>query len=141
DEYKVMGLAPCGQPRQVEKIRKLLCLKKNNFFELDLSYFRHWSEGAPMTWEDGEPTLGPVYTAKLEELLGPPRKLDEAVTSYHEDIAASLQTVYEEAAFHVLNEVYKRTRLDRLCLAGGCGMNSVANGKLRERTPFREVFI
>src|SRR5205823_4841025 len=61
DEYKVMGLAPYGQPRYVEKIRKLLRLKKNEFFELDLSYFRHWSEGAPMTWDDGEPTLAPVY--------------------------------------------------------------------------------
>ena len=59
----------------------------------------------------------------------------------HEDIAASLQVVYEEAAFHVLNEVHRRTRLDGLCLAGGCAMNSVANGKVRQMTPFKEVFI
>jgi carbamoyltransferase len=94
-----------------------------------------------MTWDDGEPTLGPVYSSKLERLLGPARKSDEPVTSYHEDIAASLQVVYEEAAFHILNEVHKRTRLACLCFAGGCGMNSVANGKIRDKTPFKKVFI
>ncbi len=141
DEYKVMGLAPYGQPRHVDKLRRLVRLQSGGFFELDLTYFVHWSHGAPMTWDDGEPTLGPVYSAKLEQLLGPTRRREEPVTSYHEDVAASLQVVYEEAAFHVLNEVHRRTRMDRLCLAGGCGMNSVANGKIRERTPFREVFI
>ena len=141
DEYKVMGLAPYGQPGQADKLRQLVRLKPSGLFELDLSYFTHWSQGAPMTWDDGEPTLGPVYSHKLEQLLGCARKKDEAVTSYHENIVASLQVVYEEAAFHILNEVHRRTQLDRLCLAGGCGMNSVANGKVRERTPFREVFI
>jgi len=141
DEYKVMGLAPYGEPRQVDKLSRLVRLKSDGFFELDLSYFVHWSQGAPMTWDDGEPTLGAVCSPKLEQLLGPARKSDEPVTSYHEDIAASLQRVYEDAAFHVLNQVHKRTRLDCLCLAGGCAMNSVANGKIREKTPFREVFI
>jgi carbamoyltransferase len=141
DEYKVMGLAPYGEPRQAEKLRQLIRLERGGFFTLDLSYFVHWSEGAPMTWDDGEPTLGRVYSTKLEQLLGPARRGEEPVTAHHKDIAASLQAVYEEAAFHVLNEVHRRTRLGRLCLAGGCGMNSVANGKIRERTPFREVFI
>jgi carbamoyltransferase len=141
DEYKVMGLASYGEPRHVNKLRQLVRLKPGGFFELDLSYFVHWSQGVPMTWDEGEPTIGSVCSMKLEELLGPARKANEPVTSDHEDIAASLQVVYEEAAFHILNEVYRRTRLDRLCLAGGCGMNSVANGKIRERTSFREVFI
>lgn len=141
DEYKVMGLAPYGEPRHVDKLRQLLHVEPGGFFQLDLSYFVHWSQGAPMTWDDGEPTLGPVYSAKLEQLLGPARKKNDPVTSYHEDIAASLQELYEEASFHILNEVHKRTGLDRLCLAGGCGMNSVANGKIRQRTPFRELFI
>ena len=141
DEYKVMGLAPYGEPRQVDKLSRLVRLKSDGFFELDLSYFVHWSQGAPMTWDDGEPTLGAVCSPKLEQLLGPARKSDEPVTSYHEDIAASLQRVYEDAAFHVLNQVHKRTRLDCLCLAGGCAMNSVANGKIREKTPFRKIFI
>ena len=63
------------------------------------------------------------------------------LTEEHEAMAASLQQVYEEAAFHVLNAAHARTKSTRLCLAGGCGMNSVANGKIRERTPFRDVYI
>jgi carbamoyltransferase len=141
DEYKVMGLAPYGEPDCVGQLRQLIRLLPNGGFEIDLSYFRHHTEGVSMTWDEGEPTVGLVYTPKLERLLGPARKVDEPVEARHEAIAASLQAVFEEAAFHVLNGVYKRTRISRLCLAGGCGMNSVANGKIRERTPFREVFI
>jgi carbamoyltransferase len=63
------------------------------------------------------------------------------VNSRHEAVAASIQVVFEEAALHVLQSVHQRTRLPRLCLAGGCAMNSVLNGKIRERTPFKEVYI
>jgi carbamoyltransferase len=94
-----------------------------------------------MTWDDGEPVLGRVFSEKLERVLGPARRSDEPVTERHEAIAASLQCVFEEAAFHVMNGLHERTQLPRLCLAGGCAMNSVANGKIRERTPFREVYI
>ncbi len=141
DEYKVMGLAPYGKPEFVEEIRKLLSLDPGGRFSLSLPYFRHWSEGVAMTWDEGEPTIGPVYSEKLVRLLGPARRPDEPLTSRHEAIAASLQVVFEEAAFHVLNALYERTSSKRLCLAGGCAMNSVANGKIRSRTPFEEVFI
>jgi len=141
DEYKVMGLAPYGSPDYVSKIRQLIGLKPGGSFALDLSYFRHWSEGIDMTWEEGEPTLGPVFTAKLVELLGPQRKLGEPVEPKHEAIAASVQVVFEEATCHILNALYHKTRLPRLCLAGGCAMNSVMNGKIRERTPFQEIYI
>ncbi len=141
DEFKVMGLAPYGEPRYTRELKQLVRLRDDGGFELDLSYFRHWSDGVAMTWEDGEPTLGPVFTPKLEALLGPARRADETLDARHEAIAASLQAVYEDAAMHVLTEVQRSTRSTRLCLAGGCAMNSVANGKIRERTPFREVFI
>ncbi len=141
DEFKVMGLAPYGSPDYVEEIRRLIQLKPEGRFELDLTYFRHWSDGVSMTWDDGEPTMGQVYTPKIEQLLGPARKPEEPLTDRHEAIAASLQVVFEEAAFHVLNALYEKTRLPRLCLAGGCAMNSVMNGKIRERTPFKEVYI
>ena len=94
-----------------------------------------------MTWDDGEPSIGRVFSAKLEADLGPARRPDEPVTARHEAIAASLQAVFEEAAFHVLNGCTTRQGMTRLCLAGGCAMNSVANGKIRERTPFDEVYI
>jgi len=141
DEFKVMGLAPYGEPRYAREIESLVHLRDDGGFELDLSYFRHWSEGVQMTWEDGEPTLGPVFTPKLESLLGPARRRDEAVGAQHEAIAASLQVAYERCAMHVLRHVQKATGSTALCFAGGCAMNSVANGKIREQTDFRDVFI
>src|SRR5512140_715372 len=141
DEFKVMGLAPYGEPEFVPALRRLVKLKSRGMFELDLKYFRHWNEGVDMEWSSGYPTLGRVYSAELEKLLGPARKKDEPLTERHENIAHSLQAVYEECAFHVLNSLWKRTRNRRLCLAGGCAMNSVANGKVRANTPFTDLYI
>jgi len=141
DEFKVMGLGPYSEPRYVREIESLVHLREDGGFELDLSYFRHWSDGVQMTWEDGEPKLGPVFTSKLESLLGPARRRDEPVGAQHEAIAASLQVAHERAAMHVLRHVQKATGHTKLCFAGGCAMNSVANGKIREQTDFREVFI
>jgi carbamoyltransferase len=141
DEFKVMGLAPYGKPTAVAEIRRLVRLTAGGTFELDLRYFRHWSDGVTMEWDNGYPTLGSVFTSDLASLLGPSRKPDEALTTRHEDLAHSLQVVYEECLTHVLEGLWDLTRTPRLCLAGGCAMNSVANGKIRQRTPFREVYI
>jgi carbamoyltransferase len=141
DEYKVMGLAPYGAPIYLEPLRRTIRLEAGGRFSLDLTYFRHWSGDVPMTWDDGEPTIGPVFSERLVELLGPARRGDEAVESRHSDIAASLQRVFEEVYLHVLNGLHARVPSTRLCLAGGCAMNSVANGKIRSGTPFREVYI
>jgi carbamoyltransferase len=141
DEFKVMGLAPYGEPLRVNPLRQLVHLEAGGRFSLDLSYFRHATDAVDMTWDSGEPIIGRVFTPKLEALLGPARQADEPLTEKHEALAASLQQVYEDTAFHVLNAVHTRTRSTRLCLAGGCGMNSVANGKIRERTSFRDVYI
>ncbi len=141
DEFKVMGLAPYGKPTAVAEIRRLVRLTSGGRFELDLGYFRHWSDGVTMEWDNGYPTLGTVYTKNLELLLGPARKPDEPLTSRQEDLAHSLQVVYEECFTHVLEGLWELTHTPRLCLAGGCAMNSVANGKIRQRTPFKEVYI
>ncbi len=141
DEFKVMGLAPYGTPEFVEPLRRLVHLQPGGRFTLDLSYFRHQSGEAGMTWDDGEPVLGRVFGDRLEQDLGPARRPEEPVTARHEAIAASLQVVFEDAMFHVLNGLHHRTGQPRLCLAGGCAMNSVANGKIRQRTPFRDVYI
>jgi carbamoyltransferase len=141
DEFKVMGLAPYGEPRFVEPMRSLVRLERDGRFTLDLSYFSHWSDGVQMTWDEGAPSIGRVFTPKLEALLGPARRADEPLTPTHEAIAASLQVVFEDAVMHVLRHVHARTGASALCLAGGCAMNSVANGKIRERTGFTDVFI
>ncbi len=141
DEFKVMGLAPYGEPAFAEKIRQLIHVSDDGALCLDLSYFTHWSGGMTMTWNDGEPEMGTVFNSKLEQLLGPARRPDAPLDQRHEAIAASLQRVYEEAAFRILRALHARVANPRLCLAGGCAMNSVANGKVRAETPFTDVYI
>lgn len=141
DEYKVMGLAPYGTPRYMDAMRRIVRLKPEGRFELDLDRFRHHSEGVSMVWDDGEPVVGAVFSDGMAELLGPPRAKGEPVGERHQDLAASLQQMYEEAFFHILAHVHRRTDNRNLCLAGGCAMNSVANGKIFDRTPFRELYI
>jgi carbamoyltransferase len=141
DEYKVMGLAPYGKPSHADAISRLVRLDAGGGFRLDLDYFRHWTGEITMSWESGEPMVPDVYTDCLIELLGPARRPDEPVESRHEDLAASVQRVFEDASFHVLRGVHTRVPVDSLCFAGGCAMNSVANGKIRTHTPFRQVFI
>jgi len=141
DEFKVMGLAPYGRPRHVDAVRQLVTLTDAGKFELSLDYFRHWSDGVEMEWDDGYPTLGRVYSDRLTHLLGPAREPSAPLTAREEDIAHSLQVVYEDCTMHVLNGLWEQTRQEAVCLAGGCAMNSVANGKVRQRTPFTSVYI
>ena len=141
DEFKVMGLAPYGRPRHVDAVRQLVTLTEAGKFELSLDYFRHWSDGVEMEWDDGYPTLGRVYSDRLTHLLGPAREPSAPLTVREEDIAHSLQVVYEDCTMHVLNGLWEQTRQEAVCLAGGCAMNSVANGKVRQRTPFTSVYI
>ncbi len=103
DEYKVMGLASYGEPSYLEKMEKIFRLNSKGRFSLDLDYFIHHSQGVTMTWNDGEPKMGPVYSSKMEQVLGPARKREEPITKEHENIAASMQAMYEEAFFHLLN--------------------------------------
>ena len=141
DEYKVMGLSAYGKPSLGKEMRDVIQLKKDGTFRLNLDYFIHHSDGVTMTWDGGEPQMGTVYSKKMEETFGPARRQDEPVDDRHKDIAASLQARYEESFFHILDHLHKSTGSIRLALAGGCGMNSLANGKIFERSPFREVFI
>ncbi len=141
DEYKVMGLAAYGEPRFVRELRRVVPTASDGSFRLDLRYFRHLSEGVEMTWDDGPPRLGLIYTPALETLLGPARRADQELTQGYKDLAASLQAVYEERFFALVNALLKRTGMKRLALAGGCAMNSLANGKLFDRTAVKDVFI
>ncbi|HEV2856136.1 MAG TPA: carbamoyltransferase C-terminal domain-containing protein [Thermoanaerobaculia bacterium] len=141
DEYKVMGLAAYGEPSFADRVAKMVPQRPDGTFELDLRYFRHLSEGVDMTWEDGAPELGRIYTPALEELLGPARRPGEELAQRHKDLAASLQKVYEDRFFALVRALGKRTGMKRLALAGGCAMNSLANGRLFERTDVEDVFI
>jgi carbamoyltransferase len=141
DEYKVMGLAPLGEPAYRAEMRRIVRLQDDGRFELDLAFFRHHRERIDYRWEGGAPVFGPLYTPALEALLGPARAPDGALDQRHRDVARSAQAMYEEALFHLLQRLHDRYRLDALCLAGGCALNSVANGKIARHTPFSRLYV
>ena len=141
DEYKVMGLAPYGKPAYLDAMRKLVHLLPDGSFRLDLRYFRHHRSQISYQWNDGAPQFGDLFAPALEELLGPRRKPTDPLEDRHRDIARSVQAMYEEAFFHLIRKAQARYGSTNLALAGGCAMNSVANGKVRRVTPFRRVYV
>ncbi len=141
DEYKVMGLAPYGKPSLVEPLQRLLKLQPDGAYALDLKFFRHHKESVVQDWPNGEPKFDRLYANALEDLLGPARQKDAPLTDRDRDLASSIQQVYEQAFFHLLNQLHQRYRVDQLVLAGGCAQNSVANGKITQRTAFQSVYV
>jgi len=141
DEYKVMGLAPYGEPNYTEELKKVIRFTPNGLFELDTKYFKHAKEGVSMSWEGGDPKIESIFSEELVKLLGPVRMSGDELTQKHKDIATSVQRVTEELIFHILNHLQQRTGLKNICIAGGVAQNSVANGKILEKTSFEQVYI
>ena len=141
DEYKVMGLAPYGEPRFMGEMRQIVKLEEDGAFRLNLAFFRHHREKIDYEWDNGEPVVGELFSGALEDLLGPARRQGDELAQRHRDIARSAQAMYEEAFFNLLNRLHERYRVDALALAGGCGMNSVANGKVYRNTPFKRLYV
>ncbi len=145
DEYKVMGLAPYGKPTRMDEMRRIVRTLPDGRFELDLRYFQHHTAAIEFEWKGGSPEFGDLFTGALVEMLGPRRKSGEPLAQAHFDLARSAQARYEECFFHLLNALSRNYRgrvgSDALAIAGGCGYNSVANGKVRRRTPFKRIYI
>ena len=141
DEYKVMGLAPYGAPSYLPQMRKLVRLQSDGSYALDLAYFRHHREPISFQWQGGAPAFADLFTPALEDLLGPRRDPAAPLEDRHRDIARSAQAMYEEAFFHLIGGLQRRYGFTDLALAGGCAMNSVANGKVRRLTPFKRVYV
>ena len=141
DEYKVMGLAPYGRPTLLDEMQKIVKLKDDGSFELNLKYFRHHSDDVPYQWENGSPEVGDLFSPALEDLLGPRRDPKAPLTPRDHDLARSIQAMYEEAFFHLIGKLQADTGLKTLTLAGGCAANSVANGKVRRMTQFTHVYV
>jgi carbamoyltransferase len=141
DEYKVMGLAPYGEPKYVDKLKDVLLFGNDGLFTLDLKYFRSAKSGIVSYGDDHIPLVAPLYSEQLIEKFGAVRKKEEPLSQYHKDMAASVQRVTEELIFHILNHLQKRTGLNNICIAGGVAQNSVANGKLTRNTGFKNVYI
>lgn len=141
DEGKVMGLAPYGKPRFIEEFREIVRTEEDGQFCLNLDYFRHHAEGVEMTWDEGSPVIGRIFSDEYASVFGPPRMPGAALTDREHDIASSLQLRLEEVGFHILNHLHEATGLTDLGLAGGVAYNSVMNGKILLNTPFRRVFV
>ena len=146
-EYKVMGMAPYGQPKYEDEVRKVIQVQSDGSFALDLSYFSfHHS-------------LTDTYSARFLELFGEPRDpraeffVEKDQIGYtgddreleknrrYADVAASVQRVTEETLLAAARELHSRTGSKRLCFAGGVAYNSVANGRLLAETPFEELYV
>jgi carbamoyltransferase len=141
DEGKVMGLAPYGDPEQFfDRMRDLVKLDDDGF-ELELDFFVHHKEGVDMTWDEQTPTIGRLFSDRMEDAFGPAREPRSELTQVHRDVAAALQRMLEEAYLHLVRAAHRRTGSTNLCLAGGVALNAVANGRIRPETEFDGVYV
>jgi len=129
-EYKLMGLAPYGEPKYVDLILEhLVDLKDDGSFRMDMSYF-NYCQGLTMT------------SKKFDGLFGrPPRKPESPITQQDMDLAASIQAVTEDMMLRTAKHVHDVTGMNKLCLAGGVALNCVGNGRVLREGPFDEVWI
>jgi len=141
DEYKLMGLSALGQPTEIANLQKVIKLKKFGEFELNLKYFNHHKNIASYSWNNTSPITNVLFSKKIEQLFGFPRTKDQPLTDYHKNIAASVQKVYENTLFHILDFLYNKYKIDNLTLSGGCAQNSLANGKILNNSKFNSLFI
>lgn len=141
DEYKVMGLSALGEPRLKEAVRRVVTVTDAGQIRLNLNYFLHPTRGDAMTWGEGEPYVGILYSDRMAAEFGPARGRQAELLDCHRDLAASVQAVLEECVLKLLRTVQKQTRCRTVCLAGGVALNCVANGMIREHTDFEDVYI
>lgn len=140
DEYKVMGLAPYGEAKYTDKVKKVLRFLPNGLYTWNQEYFVHPTK-AGFKYEDNMPCVGNLFSERFIDEFGLPRKKEEQLTQYHKDIATSVQRITEELIFHILKKLKERTGMKNVCIAGGVAQNSVANGKVAEATGFEKVYI
>jgi carbamoyltransferase len=141
DEYKVMGMAPYGEARYLDKLEDVIQCTSDGLFRLNLRYFRSATQGIITYDENNVPVVAPLFSDAMVAAFGQPRKKEEELTQYHKDLAASVQRMTEKVIFHILEHLHKKTGLQNVCIAGGVAQNSVANGKITRSTAFKNVYI
>jgi len=141
DEGKVMGLAPYGKDTYCKEVDQIVA-PKNGGFQLDLKYFKPLGSNQGMqVLADGTVKLARHFSDRMEKLFGDPRRPHTEITQRDMDLAFAMQHRFEDIFFDLLNQLHRRVPLEDLAMAGGCALNSVANGKLFDRTPFRKTYI
>ncbi len=142
EEYKVMGLAPYGEDRYADVMRDLVALPDGGWFGLNNSYFgMHQGGESGAVDANRRLAMGTLYTAKLGERLGQPRRRDDPLTQREKDIARSTQVRFEEAAIHCLERLHSKVGTEKLVMAGGCALNGVANARILRDTAFRDPYL
>jgi len=141
DEGKTMGLAAFGDPERFLKPMRDVVRLDEELFTLNLDYFLHDKEGVDMTWDEGAPSIGRIYSDKLVETFGPARAPEAELASQHQDVAAAVQRRLEEVYLHLAGQLRRRTGLPDLCLAGGVALNAVANGRLAAEGVFERIYV
>ena len=141
DEYKVMGLAPYGEPKYRAEMDQIVSASQDGGFTLNLDYFVHHKRPIGYEWDNGSPMISQLFADKMQSLLGPVRAAKEELTQHHFDVARSIQDAYERTFFAMLQYMHMQHKTDQLTIAGGCGMNSVANGKVHLRTPYKKIYV
>lgn len=141
DEGKVMGLAPYGKTTYCDRIAELISAKKGDY-ELNLSYFQPLGSNQGMQIrEDGTVQLAPHFSRHMSDEFGPAREPHIEITQREMDLAFAMQHRFEEIFFHMLNDLHGRVPCAELVMAGGCALNSVANGKVFDASPFRRTWL
>jgi len=141
DEGKVMGLAPLGTDRYHDVFEQMVTMTREAF-ELNPDYFLPFGANQGLEIDDaGEMVVHRLYSDRFIKAFGEPRETGSGITPRDEDVAYGLQRVFERCYMHLLGALHKRVPSDRVAMAGGCTLNSVANGKLLLETPFRETCI
>ena len=141
DEYKVMGLASYGEAKYYDRLKKLFIFDNSHDFKLNLKYFNHQQSVIDYDFESGFPYFDDLFSLRLENLLGKSRQRNEKINQFHKDIAASTQKIFEDIALRKINYIQNVTKSKNLCLSGGCAFNSVFNGKIKELTEFKNIFV
>lgn len=141
DEYKVMGLSSYGMPSFSREMAELISTTADGGYAMNMRYFTHGRHAIEATDDSGVPYFNSLYSDDMTALLGPARAPDSAIDTRHHDIASSLQLRYEQLLHSLLKACHARHPTINLCLSGGCAMNSVANGKIRRTTAFRNIHI
>jgi len=141
DEGKVMGLAPLGKDVYSDIFEDIVSFSSGNL-HLNQKYFRPFgSDERVFIDEEGYMQVKPYFSDYMVKLFGPPREKGSEITQRDMDIAFGLQKRFEEVYFEILNDLFARCPNEKIVMAGGCILNSVANGKLFDHTPFKETVI
>lgn len=142
DEYKVMGLAPYGEPALMAEMSRIISIDGSKpRFRLNSRYFRHFSSEVIWRTEDGSPEIGTMYTDRIAELLGPPRGPGEPITNHHCNVAASAQQALEDAVSKIIGRIIRQSGIKDLALAGGVALNVTTNTRLKDEGKIGRMYV